>query len=434
MSLLKDLEDRGFLEQCSSRELLERELKETALRFYCGFDPTSPSLHCGNLVPLFAMKKLSEAGHRPIALMGGGTVRVGDPSGRTEARKLMESEEINRNIARIEKQVRFILKSDSDGSAEDSSDSFLLLNNADWLLPLNYVDFLREIGRHFSVNRMLGFEAYKQRMERGLSFLEFNYQLLQAYDYLHLFREHDCRLQIGGNDQWGNMVAGMDLIRRVTRGDSHVLTFPLLLKADGSKMGKSLSGAVYLDPSLTPVYDFYQYWRNIDDRDLEKCLLLFTDIPSEDCRSWGRKKGPVLNEAKEQLAWQLTRTIHGRDEADKVQAGARSVFGASGTGTAGGEIPRAKVPLSDLEAGLPVLEVLCARTGLCSSKSEARRLIEQGGFSLNGEKITGIDYTLGSKDLQEPEAETESPFLLLKAGKKRFFRLDIDIDIDIDID
>ncbi|MCF7927547.1 MAG: tyrosine--tRNA ligase [Spirochaetales bacterium] len=408
---LKVLAERGFLRQCSDIEALDRLLSEQSVSLYCGFDPTGPSLHVGHLIPLFAMAHMQRAGHRPIALVGGGTARIGDPSGKTEMRKMQSVETITANAERIgEQMTRFL---------NFSADQAVMRNNADWLADLNYIDFLRDIGRHFSVNRMLSFETYKMRLETGLSFIEFNYQLLQSYDFLVLFQREGARLQIGGDDQWGNIVAGADLIRRIEGGEAYGLTFPLVTRSDGKKMGKTEKGALYLDPEITSPYEFFQYWRNVADADVEKFLFLYTFLPAEEVRRLGALEGSAINTAKETLAFELTRIIHGDEEAGKALKSARSAFGAGGGtgGPAGGmdAIPSLEISETEIAEGIGALD-LFARTSLCSSRAEARRLIDQGGARVNDRKITDQSELIDSNEVQEGE-------ILLRAGKKRYFRI-----------
>lgn len=403
------LKERGFFKQCTDEDLLNKKLSEGPVRIYVGVDPTGPSMHCGHLVPLFAMAHLQKAGHLPIVLVGGGTARIGDPSGKTEMRQMLTIDQIKANAEALKGQISNFITFDNDKA--------LLVDNADWLAPLNYIEFLRDIGRHFSVNRMLTFESYKKRMEKGLSFIEFNYQLLQSYDYLELYRRHNCILQIGGDDQWGNIVAGMELIRRVEGGEAIGLTFPLVTRSDGKKMGKTEKGAVFLEPSMTSVYDFFQYWRNVADADVEKFLLLYTYLPTEECKRLGALEGQEVNKAKEVLAYELTKIIHGKDEADKVLEGSRAAFKAGGAQDKSG-MPSAPLAEADLEAGINILD-LFVRSGLCSSKSEARRLVSQNGAALNGVKNSDVDAVIGLESIAVDEGEKE---IVLKAGKKRFFR------------
>ena len=404
--VLSLLQERGFIKQCTDIDLLDKKLSNSQVTFYCGFDPTGPSLHAGHLVPLFAMAHLSKAGHKAIALVGGGTARIGDPSGKIEMRKIISYEEVKSNAEKIKKQIaKFIDFSDNKA---------MLLDNAEWLANLNYIDFLREIGSHFSVNRMLSFEAYKQRLENGLSFIEFNYQLLQSYDFLMLRRNHNCELQIGGDDQWGNIVAGADLVRRLDAKDVIGLTFPLVTRADGKKMGKTEKGALFLDPSVVSPYDFFQYWRNVADADVEKFLFLYTFLSGEEIRELGKLKDQEINRAKEILAYEITKIIHGKEEAEKAKEAARAAFGDSADGDKS-SIPSIEISESEISKGINVID-LFAKTSLCSSKAEARRLVTQGGAIVSEEKISDIDAVIGSSYIRDGE-------IMLKAGKKRYFRL-----------
>jgi tyrosyl-tRNA synthetase len=362
------------------------------------------------MVPIFAYRHLVNSGHRGIALMGGGTARIGDPSGKTETRKILSYEELDANTASIVAQLdRFV---GFDGKKA------LTANNKDWLANLNYIDFLREIGSHFSVNRMLSFEAYKIRMETGLSFIEFNYQLLQSYDFLELYRRYGCRLQIGGDDQWGNIVAGADLIRRVERAEAFALTFPLVVTADGKKMGKTEKGALFLDPSITTPYEFFQYWRNIQDADIRRFLLMFTFLTLGEIDGL-TESGKNPNEAKERLAWEVTALIHGKDEADKAMAGARAAFGgASGGGGDKAAMPNVELPRAKFEAGYNVVDLFCDAR-LAASKSEGRRLVEQGGAFVSSpgkelSAVSDVSVLIGTRYL---DGEGE---LILRAGKKRY--------------
>lgn len=401
---LEVLQERGFVQQCTDFEGLSRLMDEGPVTFYIGVDPTGPSLHIGHMVPFFALRHLRDAGHVGIALLGGGTARIGDPSGKTEMRKLISYEEIDENTKRFIKQLdRFV--------GFDGVHAFTA-NNKDWLADLNYIEFLREIGRHFSVNRMLSFEAYKQRMEAGLSFIEFNYQLLQSYDFLQLYRRHNCRLQIGGDDQWGNIVAGIELIRRVEGAECYGLTFPLVTTSDGKKMGKTEKGALFLDPNMTSPYDFFQYFRDVSDSDVERFLLMFTFLPSEECRRLGSLKDAELNQAKERLAWEVTALIHGKEEADKSLAAARAAFRGDGDPA---QLPTIVIERARLEAGIGVLD-LFVEAGLVPSKNEARRLVQQGGASVNGQKVENEKQVFTIAALQDGA-------MILRAGKKRVARV-----------
>ncbi len=397
------LKERGFVSHCSDEEGLAKLLDQEQVTFYIGFDPTATSLHVGHMVQLFAMAHLQRAGHRPIALIGGGTSRIGDPSGKTEMRKILPIETIKTNADRFRAQISRFL---------DFSDG-LMLNNEDWLADLNYIEFLREIGRHFSVNRMLSFETYKMRLDTGLSFIEFNYQILQAYDYLVLYQRQGCRLQMGGDDQWGNIVAGMDLIRRVERAEAFALTTPLVTRADGQKMGKTEKGALFLDPELVPPYEFYQYWLNVPDADVEKLLCLFTYLPIEEVRSLGRLQGREINTAKERLAMELTSIVHGKEEAESARSASRAVFYGDGD-TDKESVPSAPLKREELMQGVGILGLFVG-AGLCSSTGEARRLVSQGGAYLDGKVIDSVDFRL-----DESYADREE--ILLRAGKKRHFR------------
>lgn len=398
------LKERGFVQQCTDFEGLSKLMDEGPVTFYIGVDPTGPSLHIGHMVPFFALRHLRDAGHIGIALLGGGTGRIGDPSGKTEMRKLISYEEIDANTERVVKQLdRFV--------GFDGVHAFTA-NNKDWLADLNYIEFLRDIGRHFSVNRMLSFEAYRNRMEAGLSFIEFNYQLLQSYDFLQLYKRYNCRLQIGGDDQWGNIVSGIELIRRVEGAECYGLTFPLVTTSDGKKMGKTEKGALFLDPAMTSPYEFFQYFRNVADADVLRFLLMFTFLPVEECRRLGSLKDAALNEAKERLAWEVTSLIHGKEEADKALAAARAAFRGEGDAT---QLPTTEIDPVWLEAGIGVLDLFIA-SGLAPSKNEARRLIQQGGASVNGKKVEDEKHIYSTKDMVEGA-------MMLRAGKKRVARL-----------
>jgi len=403
------LKSRGFVSQCSDEEAVARLLDGGQVTYYIGFDPTASSLHVGNLLQLFSMSHLQRAGHRPIALIGGGTCRIGDPSGKTEARPILPVETINANAQAFQSQIgRFLDFGEGRG---------LMENNADWLAGLNYLDFLREIGRHFSVNRMLSFETYKMRLETGLSFIEFNYQILQSYDYLVLYRRHGCRLQMGGDDQWGNIVAGMDLIRRVEASEAFALTTPLVTRSDGQKMGKSEKGALYLDSGLVSPYEFYQYWLNIPDADVGKFLRLFTYLDLAEIADLAQLKDKEINRAKERLALELTGIVHGTQEARKAAETSRAVF--RGQGAALDAMPSATLAAADLAKGIPST-TLWVISGLASSTSEARRLISQGGAMLNGEKVATVDFAVTPQNLRIGADGKQE--LMLQAGKKRFFR------------
>ena len=388
-------------------------MDKESVKFYLGVDPTGRSIHIGHMVPFFAMHHMQNAGHRPVALVGGGTAMIGDPSGKTEMRKMLSVEEIRSNSAALKEQLGTVV--DFSEQPEPPKGKAIMLNNYDWLGTLNYIEFLRDIGRHFSVNRMLTFESYKQRLERGLSFIEFNYQLLQSFDYLTLYRNEQCRLQIGGDDQWGNIVAGIELIRRIEGSECFGLTFNLITRSDGQKMGKSEKGAVFLDPELFSPYDFFQYWRNVNDEDVIKFMKLFTFLSLEEIE--GYDKATInINETKERLAYEQTKIIHGELEAEKALQAAKAVFSA-GMPVAKEGLPSIELDKAKLDEGIGALE-LFSMTELCKANSDARRLVEQGGATINEQKITDIKQVIDSKWIQDGE-------LLLKAGKKRYFRITV---------
>jgi tyrosyl-tRNA synthetase len=400
------LRDRGFVSQCSSEEGLRKLLDAERVTFYIGFDPTAESLHIGHLQQLMFMAHLQKAGHRPIALVGGGTTRIGDPTGRTESRKILPVETIAANAELFRRQIARFLDFGEGGA--------LMLDNAEWLAPLNYIEFLRDIGRHFSVNRMLSFEAYKMRMETGLSFIEFNYQILQSYDYLVLFRRHGCRLQMGGDDQWGNIVAGMDLIRRVEGVEAFALTSPLITRSDGKKMGKSEGGALFLEPSLVSPYEFYQWWINVPDVDLEQFFLRFTFLPLTEIRTLCAAKDKAVNEAKRRLAFEITSLVHGETAARAAADASRAAFAEAGPGDLSA-VPSVEMDREELAMGIGVVE-LFVRAGLCATKSDARRLVSQGGASVGRKNVADIDAVIRADS-------AEDGTILLRAGKKRYFRI-----------
>jgi tyrosyl-tRNA synthetase len=417
------LKERGFIEQVTDENEIQKLLKGK-VTCYIGFDPTASSFHVGNLVPIMSLAHMQRRGHRPIALVGGGTGLVGDPSGKDEMRQILTYEEIKKNAEMQKKQFARFLDF-SEGRA-------LLLNNADWLTKLNYIDFLRDIGVHFSVNRMLATESIKIRLETGLSFIEFNYQLLQAYDFWYQFKHYDCLIQMGGSDQWGNIVAGIDLIRRLEGKQAYGITFPLIMTADGKKMGKTEKGAVWLDPERTSPYEYYQFWINTDDRDVGRFLALFTFLSMEEVKEYGELKGADLREAKDELAYRATEIVHGKEEAEKARNASRNIFGRGsfispplemhGTGTTGGQdedsIPTTLIEKEKFIEGIPIFK-LFEMTGLCSSGSEARRLIEQGGGYSNNKKVDKFGLLIKLDDFEERNE------LLLRAGKKRFHRIKI---------
>jgi tyrosyl-tRNA synthetase len=403
------LKKRGFIAQASDEADVRKMLGGDPITYYIGYDSSATSLHAGSLVPIMAMMHMQQAGHRPIAIVGGGTTMVGDPSGRTEMRKLLSEEDIRANGRAIHEQLDRYLHFDGKNS--------LAVDNADWLLPLNYVQFLREIGRHFSVNRMLAAEAYKQRLEKGLSFIEFNYQLLQAYDYLFLYQNYGCTLQMGGDDQWGNILAGVDLIRRVEGTKVEALTFPLLTTASGAKMGKTATGAIWLDANQLSPYDFYQYWVNCDDRDVGRFLRLFTFLPMEEIDQLESLEGSDIRKAKQTLAFEATRITHGEEEAQKAQSAAAAAFGI-GTGKTEQDIeamPTTVISRERLFEGVSPMEIF-AEVGLASSRGEARRLIKQGGLYVNDQKVENLDDVIN-------EASLTPDGILLRAGKKKYHRL-----------
>ncbi len=398
------LQERGFIAQATDEDALRKKLAEEQITFYIGFDGTADSFHAGNLVTIMAMMHLQRAGHRPIGLVGGGTTMVGDPSGKTELRQMLSEETIEDNARKLHAQLNHYLRFDEGRAIAE--------NNAKWLLDLNYITFLREIGRHFSVNRMLAAEAYKQRLEKGLSFIEFNYQLLQAYDYLELYRRYGCTLQMGGDDQWGNILAGVDLIRRIEGVTVHAITYPLLTTASGDKMGKTAAGAVWLDATKLSSYDYYQYWINCDDRDVEKLLKIFTFLPLTEIKRLAALAGAELREAKRILAYEATAITHGEAEARAAEKAAQAAFAQGGDL---GAMPTTNIPYARLEAGLGVLEIF-AEVGLTKSRGEARRMVQQGGVYVNDTRVDQIEATLSPVDIT-PEG------ILLRAGKKRYHRL-----------
>ncbi len=400
------LKERGFVSQCSNEEGLRKLLDTTAVTAYIGFDATAPSLHVGHLQQLMTLAHLQRGGHRPIALMGGGTTRIGDPSGKTEMRKILPVETIAANVEAIRRQASRFLDF-SEGRA-------LMLDNAEWLAPLNYIEFLRDIGRHFSVNRMLTFEAYKMRLETGLSFIEFNYQILQSYDYLTLFRRHGCRLQMGGDDQWGNIVAGMDLVRRLEGEEVFALTSPLVTRSDGKKMGKTEQGALWLDPAMTTPYDFYQYWVNVPDADVEQFFLRFTFLPVAEIRALCASRGEAINDAKRRLALEITSLVHGAEAARAAADASRAAFSEGGPGDLSA-VPSIEMDRSEFAKGIGVVD-LFVRAGLCATKSDGRRLVSQGGAYVGRRNVTEIDAVIGAEAVEDGA-------LLLRAGKKRYFRV-----------
>lgn len=393
------LKERGFVAQCTNEEELRELFDKEQVTFYIGFDPTADSLHAGHFIALMAMAHLQRAGHRPICLVGGGTGTVGDPTGRTDMRKVLTDEDIEHNCECFKKQIaRFI--DFSDGKA-------IMANNGDWLRKLNYIDLLRDVGACFTVNRMLSAECYKQRWEKGLTLLEFNYMVMQAYDFLELNRRYGCKLQMGGDDQWSNILAGVELNRRKNNTQVYGLTNKLLTKSDGKKMGKTAGGALWLDADKTSPYEFYQYWRNVDDADVAKCLALLTFLPMDEVNRLASLKDSAINEAKAVLAYEVTKIVHGKDEADKAKKSAEAMFGGSGA--------NADIPSINAKADEKLVDVLVAGK-VFASKGEARRLIQQNGLSLNDEKVTDADYVLTAADFKDDGA-------IVKKGKKKYYRL-----------
>ncbi|MBP2650656.1 MAG: Tyrosyl-tRNA synthetase [Firmicutes bacterium] len=405
MSVFDVLQERGFIQQLTHEDEIRELLAKEKITFYIGFDPTADSLHVGHFLGMMVMAHMQQHGHRPICLIGGGTAMVGDPSGKTDMRKMMTRETINHNGDRFKLQMqRFI---------DFSDDKALMMNNADWLLELNYVEFLRDVGAHFSVNRMLTAECFKQRLEKGLSFLEFNYMLMQSYDFLELNRRVNCTMQMGGDDQWSNIIQGVDLIRRKDSKPAYGLTFTLLTTSDGRKMGKTEKGALWLDPEKTSPYEFYQYWRNIDDADVEKCLALLTFLPMDEVRRLGALQDKEINTAKQVLAFEITKIVHGVEEAEKAQQAAQALFGGTG---ALENAPTTTISAADASSKL--IDLL-ATNAIFASKSEGRRLIAQGGLYLGDTKITDPDFTLSTNLFTNGS-------LLVRKGKKTYHRLVIE--------
>ena len=403
MGIYEELQARGLIAQVTDEPLIRDLINNGKATFYIGFDPTADSLHVGHFMALCLMKRLQEAGNKPIALIGGGTAMIGDPSGRNDMRSMMTKETINHNVECFKKQMsRFI---------DFSDDKALLVNNADWLLDLNYVDLLREVGPHFSVNRMLTAECYKQRMEKGLSFLEFNYMIMQSFDFYTLYQKYGCNLQFGGDDQWSNMLGGTELIRRKLGKDASAMTITLLLNSEGKKMGKTQKGAVWLDPEKTSPYEFFQYWRNVDDADVIKCLKMLTFLPLSEIEKMANWEGSQLNEAKEILAYELTALVHGKEEAEKAKESARSVFCAGDASN----MPTATVDDDCFKDGEVDLITLLVAGGLCQTRSDARRNIEQGGVTVNGEKETDFKKTYTKDNFGDG--------IVIKRGKKNFKKL-----------
>ncbi len=404
MGIYEELKARGLIAQVTDEELIRDLINNGKATFYIGFDPTADSLHVGHFMALCLMKRLQEAGNRPIALIGGGTGMIGDPSGRSDMRQMMTTETVCHNCDRFKEQMsRFI--DFSEGKA-------LMVNNADWLMNLNYVEMLRDVGAHFSVNRMLTAECYKQRMEKGLSFLEFNYMIMQSYDFYMLYQKYGCNLQFGGDDQWSNMLGGTELIRRKLGKDASAMTITLLLNSEGKKMGKTQSGAVWLDPEKTSPYDFYQYWRNVPDADVLKCIRMLTFLPLEEIDKMDAWEGAQLNTAKEILAYELTKMVHGEEEAEKAQAAARALFSQGNAA----DMPKTELTAEDLEDGSIDILSMLVKAGLVPTRSEARRAVQQGGVTVDGEKVEDIHKSYTGEDLS-------GEGIVLKRGKKKFCKV-----------
>ena len=406
MELYDELVARGLIAQVTDEKEIRELINAGKAVFYIGFDPTADSLHVGHFMALCLMKRLQMGGNKPIALLGGGTGMIGDPSGKTDMRKMLTKEDINHNIECFKKQMsRFI---------EFGEDKAIMVNNGDWLLDLNYVDLLREVGPHFSVNRMLAAECYKQRMERGLSFLEFNYMIMQSYDFMELFKRYGCNMQFGGDDQWSNMLGGTELIRRKLGKDAYAMTINLLLNSEGKKMGKTESGAVWLDAEKTSPYEFFQYWRNVADADVIKCLKMLTFLPLEEIQKMESWQGSELNKAKGILAYELTKLVHGTEEADKAKSAAAALFAGGGNSE---NMPRTVLSDDDfVDGNIDILSIM-VKAGMTASKSEARRAVEQGGVSVNGEKVTDVKAVFG-------RSAFEGEFIV-KKGKKSFMRVEV---------
>lgn len=398
------LMERGFIEQCTHEDEVRELLGKESVTFYIGFDATADSLTAGHFVTIMAMMHMQRAGHRPIALLGGGTTMIGDPSGKSDMRQLMTRETIDYNANRFKEQLsKFI---------DFSDDKAILANNADWLLDLNYIEFLREIGIHFSVNKMIAAEAYRQRMERGLTFFEFNYMLMQAYDFWKLNKLYNCVLQLGGNDQWSNIISGVELIRRKEQKPAYGLTFKLLTTSDGVKMGKTVKGALWLDPNKTSPYEFFQYWRNIEDVKVEECLALLTFLPMDEVRRLGALKDAEINYAKEVLAYEVTKIVHGEEEAVKAREASRALFGGGGKSE---DIPTTTYPAARFAEGIDIITMMCDAK-LATTRSEARRTIQQGGVSVNNKKVESFDLVLTDKDFDSDGS------ILIRKGKKSYHR------------
>lgn len=404
MGVYDELKARGLIAQCTDEEKVRDLLNNEKIKFYIGFDPTADSLHVGHFVQVMVMSHMQRAGHTPIALFGGGTGMIGDPTGKTDMRKMLTKETIDHNVNCFKEQMSKLVDF-SDGKA-------IMVNNGDWLLNLNYIDFLREVGVHFSVNRMLTFECYKQRLEKGLSFLEFNYMLMQSYDFLCLNREYGCVMELGGDDQWSNIIGGVELCRRADQKEVYGLTFALLLTSEGKKMGKTEGGAIWLDPEKTSPYDFYQYWRNVDDADVIKCMKMLTFMTLDEIAVFEKMEGAELNKAKERLAYEVTKLIHGEDEANKAQSAAKALFGG---GADNSNMPSTTLCDDDLTDGvIGILDVML-KAGIIPSKAEGRRLVQQGGVSVDDEKVTDVSTVYNKEILKNG--------IIIKKGKKVFHKV-----------
>ena len=403
MNIVEEFKARGLLAQCTDEAAVTELLEKEKVSFYIGFDPTADSLHVGHMMQMIIMARMQRAGHRPIAIFGGGTGMIGDPSGKSDMRRMMTRETIAHNIECFMRQMSHFIDI-SDGKA-------VFVNNADWLCELNYIDFLREVGVHFSVNRMLTAECYKSRMENGLTFLEFNYMLMQSYDFYKLYKDYGCRLEFGGDDQWSNIIGGVELIRRKERGEAYGMTFNLLTNSEGKKMGKTERGAVWLDPEKTPPYDFFQYWRNVGDGDVIKCMKMLTFMTLDEIASYESLEGSALNSAKEKLAYELTKLVHGEEEAEKCLKAAKQIFAGSGISE---NMPTTKLEASDFSGGSILVVDLLVKSELAPSKSEAKRLIKDGGITVADKKAASFDEALGREAFDDG--------LIIKKGKKTYHR------------
>ena len=397
------LEERGFIEQITHEKEVKDLFSKESVPFYIGFDPTADSLHVGHFISLMVASYMQKYGHKPIILIGGGTAVIGDPSGKTDMRKMLSKEEINHNVENFKKQISKFLSFEGENAA-------IIVNNADWLLDLNYIEFMRNIGVHFSINKMLAAECYKQRLEKGLTFFELGYMLMQSYDFLYLYEHYGCKLQLGGNDQWSNIIGGVELIRKIGKDDSFGLTFKLLTTKEGKKMGKTEKGALWLDASKTSPYEFYQYWRNIDDADVKKVLSLLTFLPMDEVNRLSSLEGSEINEAKKVAAYEITKIIHGKEEAKKACEAANNLFNGSGVSD---NMPTTKIDSNDIS----LLDVL-VKINFAPSKSQAKILISLGGISINDEKIDDINYVLSEKDFKDG-------FLIIKKGKKNYHKIEM---------